>query len=781
MSDSIHEVKVKRQEAFAVFLRERQIHEMALLVADGWQAFARVGSYVFSPESMNKPDPDEVKPYLLAILTRVMDYAQVEDPRFSPLTDPQGRVNRHVYRDLERALTKIDPVLKKRLSRLSANITDANRVISQGLEPDATAEERRKSEAILLQKENILESACERAINMRKKQEAAFEPQVVIFQGGGANGMAYSGVTDELEKSGALKKIKYVAGNSSGALFGLLVAMGYPAREIEDLVQNGRFAQFFAESTLPISLAAKYKDRIADTFKGTAYRLIGKRYRAMRALNDAPQTEGIMLQDFSLDYMLPALEKYTGLTQIKLQKTSEEVIHQKLLQLNGVTGTALADIYQNALTSFQKDMEEKGLHGEAQTLQFVGMFGRSEAMQAAVQSIRYAKSRVDPECETIEEFFGDIIQTRLDRLKPHVLEGIVPPLSTRAAKRNLTFRQLQQLAEKCPNEDFKEFGVAMTDHFVPLTPRMLRRFCSRLVDRTFDALSQKKKVDDGFGVLDNRLLFKPVFARAANKDGKFGEHQDMPIKTAVRASMNLPFLFKVMKVKGMNLIDGAFNNNFPSRMFADKFKDTEEADERTIGFMFSTIESDLEYQAVDDLVKNKGGKLKIMLDEEIQKQMYQFEINALGVQRSSIIKRHWDRLKLQMLRTIAGTVKDFLAHHNPQITSEEALNNIGIIRTGNIDITDFHISKAERSELHRAGKIAALNLMSVHSDRHLRFAICRLRSLSQKEAAMSRKLGLGSYEESVLERVIAQAQVAQVIENPMLDLYRLGEVLQGRV
>ncbi|WP_410951547.1 patatin-like phospholipase family protein [Pseudomonas sp. S1(2024)] len=784
MSNSLHEIKVKRQEAFAVFLRERQIHEMARLISDGWVAFLRVGSYVFTPEQMKNQDPEEVKPYLLGILTRVMHSDQADDERFFAVADPHGRDNRHLFKDLERGLAKIDPALKKKLGVLKNHIADTNRVITKGMAADASATDRRKAELILQQKENILESACDRAVNMRKKQDIVFAPKAVIFQGGGAKKMGASGVAEYLEQIGALKDIKYVGGTSAGALIGLMMAFGFPAKEIKHLVHYGRFAQFFAESALPISMAAKYQRQFTETVKTIAARVRGKRYLRSISTETSPQTEGIMLKDFSREYMVPMLVEHTGITTNQWLKMDEEVIHTHLQRLEGVAArgeVSLAEIYHQARRQFLSDMHAQGLRAEAETLQFVGLFGRSEAYQGAIQCLRFAKSRLDPESETIEEFIGDVIQSRLDRLNPHALESITPPLNTRKARRNVTFAQLKQLADLFPQEGFKEFGVAMTDHHLPISPRAVRRFCARLVQRTITAFTEGKKVDDGFGALDNRLFFKPIFARAANKDGRFGEHQHMPIKKAVRASMNLPVVFKVMKFNGMNLIDGGVNNNLPLRMFTDQFASQQEADAQTIAFIQSSTESDLEYQAVDELINNKGSKLRIMLDEEIQRQMYQFDLNALGLPRIGSLRRHWDAIKIHMLRAVSATVGQFMSHHNPQVTSEEALNNIGILRTGTIDTADFHIPVEVRQQLHEAGVRAARNLMSAHPDRHLRFALCRLRSLSQRESELSRQLGLPSFDVGVLDKAIQQADLDEVMNNPMLDAYSLGEILQGRL
>lgn len=785
MSQELHQIKIKRQEALAVFLRERLIHDMATVMVEGWTAFMKVGSYLYDPQSM--VEEANLEGYMLSVLVRTMSEQAVDSEKFIELDDPNGRKNRHLLRDLERGLNQIDPSLTKRFHRLRSHMTSLSRSMQTAWAEGSTLEHQRRLQSLSAQRDNVFESACARAISIKKRQEINFSPEVLVLQGGGAKGISYSGAAAILETAGVMENIKYVAGTSAGALMGLPIALGLSAQESKEIVQKGRFAQFFAESTVGVSLVHLVKDRAKDSVKRIWKRALGRKHLSSVDVHESPHVEGYMLKDFSHDYMIPALVKHSGMTQQHLMKASEEVVHHKLMELDSNLRhgrKTLLEIYHDAREQFISDMADRGMEAEAHTLQFPSMMGRTEQFQCAVQCIRVAKSKLNPEIETIEEFIGDIIQYRLDKLSAHALESIEPPIKTRTDKRNITFSQLQQLAVQFPKEGFKEFGVAITDHFLPISPRGIVKFCSRLVKKSMDAVINKKPLDDGIGTVDNRLLFRPVLARAANPDGRFGELQDMPIKKAVRASMNLPVLFSTMRYENLDCIDGGMNNNLPHRTFSDRFASQKEADDKTIGFILSPLESDLEYQAVDDLVRNKDGKLKIILDEEIRDQMREYEINSLKLGDTSslgVLGRFWDKAKITLMKAASVTIRNVMAHHNSTPLTEGALNNIAVINTGEIDTADFHISLEQRQALHSAGEIAALNLLSIHEDRHYRYAICRLRSLTLQERLLSQKLGLEPFNPGLLDTYEDSTMLREALADPHFDTWAFGEVLQGRV
>ncbi len=66
----------------------------------------------------------------------------------------------------------------------------------------------------------------------------------LALEGGGVRGLAYAGVISVLEKQGVLEHIDNVAGSSAGAIAGLLVSVGYTAKEIDSIMQELPVQQF---------------------------------------------------------------------------------------------------------------------------------------------------------------------------------------------------------------------------------------------------------------------------------------------------------------------------------------------------------------------------------------------------------------------------------------------------------------------------------------------------------------------------------------------------------
>ena len=60
----------------------------------------------------------------------------------------------------------------------------------------------------------------------------------LVMEGGGIKGIAYGGALKELEDRGVMKHITRVAGTSAGAIQAALVAVGYSADEITDIIAN---------------------------------------------------------------------------------------------------------------------------------------------------------------------------------------------------------------------------------------------------------------------------------------------------------------------------------------------------------------------------------------------------------------------------------------------------------------------------------------------------------------------------------------------------------------
>jgi NTE family protein len=60
----------------------------------------------------------------------------------------------------------------------------------------------------------------------------------LVLEGGGVRGLAYAGAFSELEKNGIINQIDKVAGTSAGAIAGVMVSLGYSAKEIDSIMRS---------------------------------------------------------------------------------------------------------------------------------------------------------------------------------------------------------------------------------------------------------------------------------------------------------------------------------------------------------------------------------------------------------------------------------------------------------------------------------------------------------------------------------------------------------------
>jgi NTE family protein len=66
----------------------------------------------------------------------------------------------------------------------------------------------------------------------------------LVMEGGGIKGIAYGGALKELKQQGVMQGIIRVAGTSAGAIQAALVAVGYSAEEIADIIANTPIESF---------------------------------------------------------------------------------------------------------------------------------------------------------------------------------------------------------------------------------------------------------------------------------------------------------------------------------------------------------------------------------------------------------------------------------------------------------------------------------------------------------------------------------------------------------
>lgn len=746
MSDILKRVSNARKEATYAFLKERTTHDFAVFIRD---AMYEIRLSLSRVEGVSYDDIDD-EATLTALICEQFKKAFSADS----ISEPNPFLKR-----IKDSLLNQDPMLHIRLNELSSHFHKAHAISghnSDGTEVDATRL-KRVGEHL----EGMYQEAAERALRMEKKalyelDHGEHQPDVLILQGGGAKGFAYSGVVEHLEDRGLLKGITKVGGTSAGALMALPIALGYKSQEIMDIVKNGRFAQFFYEASI--------------TFKSitTIDRLTSDKDPSKRAY-----MESHLLDSFAHDYMLPAMEMVTGVSVESWVKKNEQET-QRVLSALDAEGE-LEKAYQAAVDTFNKDLNEKGRGTEIGILDFGPLVSRSKYFQACITSIRMARPDRHADSEIIEAFIGDIIQEKIETVPVEIRHAVSPAITTVESMRNINFSQLKQLSELYPRGDFKEFGVAVTDSYAPVTPVNLVRYAHRVAHKMLKRVISGDKKDTGIGVYDKDRAMKPLFVRA--NEGEEG-YIDMPIKKAVRASMNLPIVFRPIKHGRMRLIDGGLTNNFPHRLFRDRFSSADEANSKTLGFMLSGIEMDIEQKQLNELVRGSKKKPNIILDSHVKK--------TAGLRSTaseqSIFKKLTAPMKKAFSSMMSGQIENLMGFYNTSTPSIEEMDHVGIINTGLVGTSEFHLSSKGRYDLHRAGVYSSINLNNLDADKDLRFAIGRLISLTNIEQKLIRELDDPAQviAENPFSKAYDTDSMIAALEKVSYSSWELSDVLMGR-
>ena len=83
---------------------------------------------------------------------------------------------------------------------------------------------------------------------LKKLTAAQNEPfKYAAFSGGGAKGAIYSGVHEELERSGVLGGLEAVAGSSAGAMTAALIATGITSKDFRKLSNETNFEKLLGD------------------------------------------------------------------------------------------------------------------------------------------------------------------------------------------------------------------------------------------------------------------------------------------------------------------------------------------------------------------------------------------------------------------------------------------------------------------------------------------------------------------------------------------------------
>jgi NTE family protein len=126
-------------------------------------------------------------------------------------------------------------------------------------------------------------------LEYKNKISRAEQIDSLVFSGGGAKGLAYAGVVDELGQRGILTNIKRVAGASAGAIIAMVFGLGYNPTEIINIIESTDFAKFL-DCKGGVDLNAVLQNPLKHPI-GVAY--LGERLIAKGALCD-----GLVAREF---------------------------------------------------------------------------------------------------------------------------------------------------------------------------------------------------------------------------------------------------------------------------------------------------------------------------------------------------------------------------------------------------------------------------------------------------------------------------------------------------
>ncbi len=770
MSDLLNRVRIAREKATAQFIKDMVIHEMAMSMKP------------FFPEIVDmatqraKNDKHTSVAYHLTDITQKLFKPHLREATKKP---PSEFVMKFLGgQDIIDLATKMQASDQSaRYNRMIDHIKGFEDMVNAHSLSEINAlpaKEKERLYATALQFHDIYSKSLDRVQIMYRREQRGFNPETLVLQGGGAKGISYAGVAEVFHKHGMMGNIKHVAGTSAGALMGLLVAMGLPTEDINNVVKNGQFAQFFSESTGTFKLAA-------------APGLLWDRFRNKVDPSERPYLEGFNLSEFAKEFMLPQLTMKSGVSIDEMLKMSDKEMGEFLAR----PGLDLDAAYAQAQADYESKLKRADRHSEIGLLKFSSMLDNSMAWQACAHSIRSQRSSKHPENDLIESYLGDLIEMTVRRyLKQHPDSPLAATLDTADKMRSLDFTTLKALAEESKHQSFKEFGVAITrSHMFSLS------WFPRAYNKTVDLIKQiatgEKPLDKGFGPQDVNVNFQPVFVRAGG-----GEYIDMPIKKAVRTSMNLPVLFDPIKHEGGKYIDGGMNSNYPYRMFLDKHgNDVQLAEELTAGFMLSTLDSDMENFAVDEMAKVAKKSMAIELEKypenfterlkngsrEFGIFMYSLGVNILKLEGGQALSQIKSAL-LDPIKKMSGKGIDFVMdRNNVSLPSEQILENTGVINTGRVDTADFHLNAEQKEQLMAIGKRSALSLLSGHADRHLRFSKDRLVSLINIENELRQKEGSPEILKLPMLAMNDSYQLMQALKGSMQTEISLNDTLGGRL
>lgn len=497
----------------------------------------------------------------------------------------------------------------------------------------------------------------------------------VAFAGGGAKGIAYPGVLRGMAEKDM--KIKRVSGTSAGAITALPFALGYTPKKIEEIVLQYDFTRFMYESNVNHFLLkdtvmtemmhqSAYLRQFKKEFDGrfldyliknpNFFAKVGIAYKKDENITNKREEELLIEHYYNEEFLnLPDLK--SKLKYLPLDDYLKEVITKsKKIAL---------ETYVNSLKS-EKDQEFA-----AELISDMNSTRNNRYGDLLVEFVRLKRDE-----DLIEEFFGDLIEKRLYHVDKKILENISEGLSSPDRYRNITFKEFEQVRQQVegPTWNFKDLAICI---------------CERISSNPLKMFDK-----------DN---YRQIDVYAGNPDPTYS---DMPIKTAVRISMNLPGAFSSYEYKGKQYVDGGVRANFPMHFF-DKTLGVDKR--KTIGFCLAPSEN---YSRTEDAGKVLNPDRKSVISQ------------------NNILKRavvHLTNYFSDVITQIHGNKLD-----NNQPLDFLDLTRIGVINVLKIDTTAFNLSQQTKIGLFKQGYYTSHDLLKDDYNAQLRHFVERMKIVHSK-------------------------------------------------
>lgn len=585
------------------------------------------------------------------------------------------------------------------------------------------------------------------------------EIENIVLSGGGAKGFSLSKIPSAMESRG-VTNIKRIAGTSAGAILGSMMAFGYDAKELEEIVLSNQFGLFTVDSRFSNAVMDKVSNRFSgsllkpfsDNSYAKSYHLAYVSEMLFYAAKDnnilptalASRIDSIYERYNEVDPNMPqeTVEARRRKSHKKLYKEVIKVLFSDKNNANEVLSALLhvPEEVRRDLSGVATQLTERQFNGEERY--FAQLYPSTE------QGLKFAVREMSGQ-DLIVSYFEDLFQSKLAKLSEqdkravflgseykHDMSRVVPD----EMLRRVTFSQLKKLHEMHPNS-FKEFYCTVA-------------------------------------------LAKSSAPEGATSEGLAYDHHDvshqhkalknMAVADAVRVSMNLPIIYPAFEFivdgKQFKGADGGVLSNLSVHVFDDQFPP-----EKSMCFIYAedkeiskaenlyqilvhprsskeiTRDIDVVKGALSELtdkrqkftriVKSQKNKKvsndTVMVDKMVSEA--QRRVDMLTEQMDTLRFRRqvldYELENVKVRSWLPFNISDQLANkrHRGQYLPQD-LNRTVLINTGNVGTLDFKISQAQKRALMKSGEKAVQGVLSGRDDLELSFLRDKCEDLELKLA-----------------------------------------------